>query len=63
MDVSTELLWAQVNRSKDVEGLGEIKKAYEYTLDRVGCDMGAIPLWQDYILFLQVPLPPDALRA
>jgi len=32
----------------------EVRKAFEYTLDKVGSDINAGPLWQDYISFLQV---------
>lgn len=44
----------QVNEAKGVEGLAEVRKAYEFTLDRTGSLVGAGPLWQEYIHFLQV---------
>ena len=59
----------QVNEAKGAEGLGEMKKAYEYALERVGCDLNAGALWQDYIELLQVlqismrwPFCPHALQ-
>ena len=45
-----------MNEPKGAEGLGEIRKAHEYALERVGCDIFAGPLWLDYIELLQVPL-------
>lgn len=32
----------------------EVRKAYEFTLDKIGADISAGPIWQDYIAFLQV---------
>ena len=32
---------AQVNGARGGEGVAEVRRAYEYTLDRVGTDIGA----------------------
>lgn len=34
--------------------MDEVRKAFEFTLDKIGADIGAGPLWQEYIAFLQV---------
>ena len=47
----------QVNEAKGAEGMAEVRKAYEYTLDRLGGNVGAGPLWQEYLHFLQAPRP------
>ncbi|KAK9788841.1 hypothetical protein WJX73_000969 [Symbiochloris irregularis] len=47
----------KVNDAKGSDGLGEVRKSYEYTLDRIGSSMEAGPLWQEYITFLQGPSP------
>ncbi|KAK9861162.1 hypothetical protein WJX84_008660 [Apatococcus fuscideae] len=47
----------QMNEGKGPEGMLEVRKAYEFALDRVGCDVGAGPLWQEYTNFLQAPRP------
>ena len=48
---------AQMNEGKGPEGMLEVRKAYEFALDRVGCDIGAGALWQEYTNFLQAPRP------
>lgn len=35
----------------------ETRKAYEYALDRIGLDLHAAGLWQEYIKYLQMPRP------
>eukprot|EP00191_Tetraselmis_sp_GSL018_P003858 CAMPEP_0177599148 /NCGR_PEP_ID=MMETSP0419_2-20121207/12809_1 /TAXON_ID=582737 /ORGANISM="Tetraselmis sp., Strain GSL018" /LENGTH=595 /DNA_ID=CAMNT_0019091803 /DNA_START=119 /DNA_END=1903 /DNA_ORIENTATION=- len=35
----------------------QVQKAYEYTLDQVGCDVAAGVVWQEYINFLKSPKP------
>ncbi|KAK9838494.1 hypothetical protein WJX81_002771 [Elliptochloris bilobata] len=47
----------QVNGARGGEGVVEVRWAYEYTLDRVGTDIGASPLWQEFIAYLQAPRP------
>lgn len=37
------------------EGIPEIKKAYEFSLDYIGQDLRSGPLWQEYISFLESP--------
>ncbi|EIE19849.1 Suf-domain-containing protein, partial [Coccomyxa subellipsoidea C-169] len=37
------------------DGMDEVRKAFEFTLDKIGADIGAGPLWQEYIAFLQGP--------
>ena len=44
---------AQVNEAKGPAGLGEVRKAYEYSADRIGQGAGAGPLWAEYLAFLQ----------
>lgn len=44
-----------MNETKGVDGLTELRKSYEYTLDRIGVDTAAGPVWQEYITFLQSP--------
>lgn len=44
-----------MNETKGVEGLPELRKAYEYTLQRIGVDTAAGAIWQEYITFLQSP--------
>ena len=34
--------YAQVNGARGGEGVAEVRRAYEYTLDRVGTDIGAL---------------------
>lgn len=52
---------SQVNEAKPAnEGVAEVRKAYEYTLDRVGQDINAGALWQEYVAFLQSPRPGSA---
>ena len=45
---------AQINEQRGPDGMDEVRKAYEFTLDKIGSDIGAGPLWQEYIAFLQV---------
>lgn len=47
----------KVNEPKGPDGVDEVRKAYEYTLDKVGQDLAAGSLWADYIHFLQGPKP------
>jgi cleavage stimulation factor subunit 3 len=49
-------LFKQVNGAKGPDGLTEVRKAYEFTLDKLGTDINAGLVWQDYIAFLQVVL-------
>lgn len=44
----------QVNEKRGAAGLGEVRQAFEYTLDRLGQDVGSGAIWQDYVAFLQV---------
>jgi len=44
-----------MNEPKGVAGLTEMRKSYEYTLEKVGPDSGAGGLWQEFISFLQNP--------
>lgn len=44
----------QLNEPKGAEGIDEIRKAYEFTLDRLGQDLNAGPIWLEYTHFLQV---------
>lgn len=46
-----------MNETKGVESLSELRKSYEYTLERIGVDTAAGSLWQEYITFLQSPRP------
>jgi hypothetical protein len=43
----------QLNEPKGAEGIDEIRKAYEFTLDRLGQDINSGPLWLEYAHFLQ----------
>ena len=47
----------QVNEAKGPEGMNEVRKAYDYTLDRIGNSLEAGPLWQEYLNFLHAPHP------
>lgn len=60
-------LWAaylkfikKVNESKGPDGLLEVKKAYEFTLDCIGQDVHAGTLWQEFANFMQAPKPGTA---
>lgn len=44
-----------MNETRGIEGLVELRKSYEYTLEKVGADAAAGPLWQEYINFLAGP--------
>lgn len=44
-----------MNEAKGTGGLTELRKSYEYTLERVGADSSSGVLWQEYISFLQSP--------
>ena len=44
-----------MNETKGVESLSELRRSYEYTLDRIGVDAGSGVIWQEYIAFLQTP--------
>lgn len=35
----------------------EIRRAFEFTLERIGQDMNAGSIWQEYVNFLQSPKP------
>ncbi|KAK9824661.1 hypothetical protein WJX72_012141 [[Myrmecia] bisecta] len=55
-------LWAtylefikKTNSTKGADGMIEMRKAFEYTLDKVGSDLHSQPLWLDFINFLQAP--------
>lgn len=48
-----------MNAPKGVEGFPEIRKAFEYALERVGTDATSGPLWMDYFQFLQRPRAGD----
>ena len=37
-----------------------MRKAFEYSVDRIGQAAGAGPLWQDYLALLQQPRPGSA---
>ncbi|KAL6767811.1 hypothetical protein ACKKBF_B36705 [Auxenochlorella protothecoides x Auxenochlorella symbiontica] len=45
----------RVNEKRGAAGLGEVRQAFEYTLDRLGQDVGSGAIWQDYVAFLQAP--------
>ena len=47
----------QVNEAKGPPGLAEVRKAYEYSADRIGQGAGAGPLWAEHLAFLQVRAP------
>mmetsp|Transcript_19714 Transcript_19714/g.54740 ORF Transcript_19714/g.54740 Transcript_19714/m.54740 type:complete len:821 (-) Transcript_19714:318-2780(-) len=38
----------------------QIQKAFEYTLEQIGCDISAGVIWQEYIAFLKSPKPGSA---
>jgi cleavage stimulation factor subunit 3 len=44
----------QINQQKGVDGLPEIRKAFEFMVDKIGADIASGPLWQEYIAFLEV---------
>ncbi len=44
----------QINEPRGADGIEEVRKAYEFTLEKIGSDTAAGPLWQEYIAFLQV---------
>ncbi len=54
---------AQVNEVKGPAGLAEVRKAYEYSVDRIGQGAGAGPLWAEYLAFLQHARPGSAGHA
>ena len=35
----------------------EVRRAYEYTLERVGADLDSGSVWQEYLNFLAAPRP------
>ena len=45
---------------KGPAGLSEVRKAYEYSVDRIGQGAGAGPLWAEYLEFLQHARPGSA---
>ena len=47
-------LWPQINQPKGLDGLSEIRKAFEFTVEKMGADIASGPLWQEYIAFLEV---------
>ncbi len=44
----------QINQQKGADGLPEIRKAFEFTVEKMGTDIASGPLWQEYIAFLEV---------
>ncbi len=46
-----------MNDGKGVQGLLELRQAYEFSLELVGQDIAAGPLWTEYLDFLQAPKP------
>lgn len=44
-----------MNEPKGPSGVLEVRKAFEYSVDRIGQAAGAGPLWQDYLALLQLP--------
>lgn len=46
----------QINQPKGADGLPEIRKAFEFTVEKMGADIASGPLWQEYIAFLEVRL-------
>ena len=44
----------QINQPKGADGLPEIRKAFEFTVEKMGADIASGPLWQEYIAFLEV---------
>lgn len=54
-------LLGQVNEPKGPAGVVEVRKAFEYSVDRIGQAAGAGPLWQDYLNLLQQPRPGSAI--
>lgn len=47
----------QTNQGRGDQGMIEVRNAYEYTIARMGFDIQAGPLWQEYINFLSGPRP------
>ena len=47
-------VWPQINQPKGLDGLPEIRKAFEFTVEKMGADMASGPLWQEYVAFLEV---------
>ena len=52
----------QINQTKGPDGLPEVRKAFEFTVEKIGADIASGPLWQEYIAFLEVKLCQDYLR-
>lgn len=50
-------MWVQTSEGTGNAGLLGVKKAYEFTLDKIGQDLNAGNIWQEYINFLESPKP------
>jgi hypothetical protein len=48
------------NEETGPAGIAQLRAAYAFSLETVGQDMAAGPLWQEYINFLQQPKPGTA---
>eukprot|EP00210_Caulerpa_lentillifera_P008433 g8045.t1 len=46
-----------INEESGIENIMEIRKALEFTLDRLGQDLNSGPIWQEYLNLLQNPKP------
>lgn len=44
----------QINQPKGPDGLPEIRKAFEFTVEKIGTELASGPLWQEYVAFLEV---------
>lgn len=47
----------QVNERKGLKGVPEVKQAFEFTLGRIGQDINAGAIYQEFVSFLQSPKP------
>ena len=43
----------QINQPRGPDGLPEIRKAFEFTVEKIGADLASGPLWQEYTAFLE----------
>ena len=43
----------QINQPRGPDGLPEIRKAFEFTVEKIGADLASGPLWQEYAAFLE----------
>lgn len=45
----------KANEGKGVDGMAEVRKAYEFTLDCIGNDIASGSMWVEYVNFLSAP--------